>query len=89
MNHRIFERTLRPLVLRRARLFECHVHLNPIGFAADWDWIWELLLALSGSALLECMSEHLARVASVIVFIIGGACLMGSLSNRLLNGDTL
>ncbi|ETW78288.1 hypothetical protein HETIRDRAFT_55694, partial [Heterobasidion irregulare TC 32-1] len=29
VNHRIFERTLRPLVFRRARLFECREILNP------------------------------------------------------------
>jgi hypothetical protein len=28
VNHRIFERTLRPLVFRRACLFECHYILN-------------------------------------------------------------
>ena len=86
MNHRIFERTLRPLVFRRARLFECHVHLNPSAFWLTWIGFGSLL-ALIGSALLEYMSEQLACVAGVIVFIIGGACFTGLLSNRLLNGD--
>ena len=67
MNHRIFERTLRPLVFRRARLFECHVNLNSTALR-----LLELDLGVCwppwGLALLECMSEHLARVAGVIVF---------------------
>ena len=31
MNHRIFERTLRPVVFRRACLFERHFSLKPLG----------------------------------------------------------
>ena len=37
MNHRIFERTLRPLVFRGAHPFECRENLNLLGFLLDTE----------------------------------------------------
>jgi hypothetical protein len=36
VNHRIFERTLRPLVFRGAHPFECREHPQPSRFL-DWE----------------------------------------------------
>ena len=45
MNHRIFERTLRPLVFRRACLFECHYILNFNNFLYYWSLDVEVFCA--------------------------------------------
>lgn len=42
MNHRIFERTLRPLVFRGAHPFECRENLNLLGFFWGPKQAWTL-----------------------------------------------
>jgi hypothetical protein len=42
VNHRIFERTLRPLVFRGAHPFECRENLNLFGFFWGPKQAWTL-----------------------------------------------
>jgi hypothetical protein len=42
VNHRIFERTLRPLVFRGAHPFECRENLNLLGFFWTPKEAWTL-----------------------------------------------
>ena len=52
MNHRIFERTLHPLVFRGVHPFECRDILNLLGFLIGKAWNLEVSAGLSRSQLL-------------------------------------
>ena len=56
MNHRIFERTLRSLVFRGARLFECHGILNLHNFFVIEGLDLEVVLALVSRLLLNVLA---------------------------------
>ena len=55
MNHRIFERTLRSLVFRGARLFECRETLKLDALVSS-AWLLDSAVSLSGTAGLKCIS---------------------------------
>ncbi len=62
MNHRIFERTLRPLVFRGARPFECREYLNLLGFfwTPKEAWTLEAFAGVSHSFESQLLLNELA-----------------------------
>ena len=73
VNHRIFERTLRSMAIRRACLFECHEISHPKRFLHEtaWrmgsGWVPLPVLNLSPQARPKCMSAlgHFASASLV------------------------
>ena len=75
MNHRVFERTLRSLVFRGARLFECHE------ICQAWDGLfclsislgcWALPCPLLGRLALKALADPCVALVrlSVIIYLI-------------------